>query len=203
MRCDGLDVVFSPSSDWPIERDGSNQTHLRESWLTGHVSSLGKPGKAVHFAIRESEGVFKHCVFIDSNPCWYSEVCSFELCGLVGDRVSQCLCGRLPFQELAHLIPDIGSSRVQEVPPYNGSRDTTRIMMATRSKFDQLESPAFASGMYIVLEECALCKCLVSLKTKHSECGYTFTFTHTHTHTCTYIYMHTPTHYNAFYLHME
>lgn len=50
------------------------------------------------------------------------------------------------FQDLARLIPDIGSSRVQEVPAYNGSRDSTRIMMATRSKLDQMESPAHASG---------------------------------------------------------
>lgn len=58
-------------------------------------------------------------------------------------------------QELASLIPDIGSSRVQEVPPYNGSRDCTRIMLATRSKFDQLEAPSFGAGT-IVTVRCAM-----------------------------------------------
>ena len=53
-----------------------------------------------------------------------------------------------PLQELAQVIPDIGSSRIQEMPAYNGGRDTTRIMVATRGKLEQIESTYQASGKY-------------------------------------------------------
>lgn len=49
-------------------------------------------------------------------------------------------------QELALLIPDVGSSRVQDMPAYNGSRESTRIMMTAKSKLDQLGPPSYASG---------------------------------------------------------
>ena len=44
------------------------------------------------------------------------------------------------------LIPDVGSSRVQDMPAYNGTRESTRIMMTTKSKLDQLGPPSYASG---------------------------------------------------------
>lgn len=49
-------------------------------------------------------------------------------------------------KELAQLLPDIGSSRVQDMPAYNGSRESTRIMMATRSKLEHLELPSYAAA---------------------------------------------------------
>lgn len=49
-------------------------------------------------------------------------------------------------KELAQLIPDIGSSRVQDMPAYDGSRESTRVMMATRSKLDQFEPPSASSS---------------------------------------------------------
>jgi len=35
-------------------------------------------------------------------------------------------------------MPDIGSARVQDIPAYNNGRDSTRILMGTRAKMDQL-----------------------------------------------------------------
>ena len=47
---------------------------------------------------------------------------------------------------MAELIPDIGSSRVQDIPAYNGGRDSTRIMMSTRAQLDQVTLPSYALG---------------------------------------------------------
>ncbi len=47
-------------------------------------------------------------------------------------------------------MPDIGSARVQEIPTYTGSRDSSRIVYATRTKIEQLSPPQDHSeqGMY-------------------------------------------------------
>ncbi len=48
-------------------------------------------------------------------------------------------------QELAGLIPDV-ATRVQELPTYTGSRESTRILYSCRSQLEQLEPPEYGSS---------------------------------------------------------
>ena len=63
-------------------------------------------------------------------------------------EIHHVLCATFPSpeQELAQLIPDVGTSRIQEVPAYNGGRESTRIVVDTRAKLDQVELPPYTSG---------------------------------------------------------
>ena len=48
------------------------------------------------------------------------------------------------WQDLAQLIPDIGTVRVQELPSYAGSRDSSRILYSTRTQLEQLSPPDYS-----------------------------------------------------------
>lgn len=48
-------------------------------------------------------------------------------------------------QELAQLIPDV-NTRLEEVPPYNDSRESQKIIYSTRSKLERLDPPTYSSA---------------------------------------------------------
>lgn len=49
-------------------------------------------------------------------------------------------------RELAQLIPDVHSDRVQDVPSYAGARDSTRILYTARTQLDQMAPPPYTSS---------------------------------------------------------
>ena len=79
---------------------------------------------------------------------------------------------------MAELIPDIGSSRVQDIPAYNGGRDSTRIMMSTRAQLDQVTLPSYALGelmtglWWVWVVGVAFLLCQVSMCRFLGRCGF-------------------------------
>jgi hypothetical protein len=82
----------------------------------------------------------------------------------------QCLnyVGFLYFQELAQLIPDIGNLRVQDLPSYAGTRDSSRILYSARSQLEQLSPPDYSTELSYDPGTCILHIILCTIKQEYS-----------------------------------
>ncbi len=72
-------------------------------------------------------------------------------CNLIADSQKVCLyysyTSLTPptLQELALLMPEVGSARVQEIPTYTGARDSNRIVYNARTKIELLHPPQYST----------------------------------------------------------
>lgn len=118
------DLVKGPKEP-AITQEKLRQTSDSKTLAQAEVSGLERENEAVKLMTVRGG-------LLDLSQAW---VAMGSKCNIIAD--SQ--------KELALLIPDVGSARVQEIPTYSGTRESSRVVYSTRSKLELLHPPQYGT----------------------------------------------------------